>query len=226
MLTGVTKFGQVSVFSDLNQLLDLSLHPDYGALCGITEPELLQTFAPELAELARRNGVSDADCIERVRRRYDGYRFEENAPRVYNPFSTLNLLHSYKFQDFWFQTGTPTFLVELLKRCDTDVRDLDGVTLSPDDFANYRADPNRPLPVIYQSGYLTIRDYDQELGVYTLGYPNEEVRHGFLHFLLPHYTGIEREGCGAHIVGFIQDLRAGNVNAFMTRLRAFFAGIP
>lgn len=226
MLTGVTKFGQVSVFSDLNQLIDISLHPDYGTLCGITEPELLATFEPELGELARRNGTTDPECIERVRSMYDGYRFEEDAPRVYNPFSTLNLLHTYKFRDYWFQTGTPTFLVELLKRSDTDLRSLDGIVLALQDFANYRADPDRPLPVIYQSGYLTIRDYDPELGLYTLGYPNEEVRRGFLHFLLPAYTGIGENDGGMHIARFAQELHAGEVDAFLSRLRSFFSGIP
>jgi hypothetical protein len=182
-ITGVTKFGQVSVFSDMNQLQDLSLHPDYATLCGITKPELLATFGPELAALAQTQGLAPDACLAAVRRQYNGYRFEENAPTVYNPFSTLSVFSSKKFADYWFQTGTPTFLVDLLKAADTDLREIEGVQLGSGDFADYRADPDRPLPVLYQSGYLTIKAYDPEIRAYTLGFPNDEVRHGFLQFL-------------------------------------------
>ncbi len=173
--------GQHELLSDYK----LELKAFYGALCGITEQELLANFEPELEELARRSGVSDTECLEQVRRMYDGYKFHPAAPGVYNPFSTLNLLSFMEFQDFWFQTGTPTFLVELLQRADMDPRDLEGTKLEAAEFANYRADPDRPLPVIYQSGYLTIRDYDAEFRLYTLGYPNDEVRRGFLKFRRP-----------------------------------------
>ena len=185
ILTGITKFGQFSVFSDLNQPLDLSLHHAYATLCGITERELLATFEPELKQLAGWNMLSEAECLDGVRHMYNGYKFHPVATAVYNPFSTLNLLSHKEFRDYWFQTGTPTFLVELLKRSDADLRDLEGVKLRAQDFADYRADPDRPLPVLYQSGYLTIRDHEPRFERYTLGYPNEEVRRGFLHFLLP-----------------------------------------
>lgn len=226
LLTGVTKFGQVSVFSDLNQLKDLSLHPQYAALCGITEPELLDTFQPELVALADRQKMTSEECLAEVRRMYNGYRFHPDGPGVYNPFSTLNLLDAKEFRDYWFQTGTPTFLVELLKKTDMDLREVDQIEIMAEDFANYRQDADRPIPVIYQSGYLTIQNYDPELQLYTLGFPNAEVRKGFLNFLLPDYTGIERGRGGFHIAKFIQELRKGEVDAFLTRLQGFFEGIP
>ena len=157
---------------------------------------------------------------------YNGYKFEENAIGVYNPFSTLNLLSSLKFQDYWFQTGTPTFLVDLLKKTDTDLREIDGVEMGYNDFADYKADADRPLPVIYQSGYLTIKDYDPEIQLYKLGFPNDEVRHGFLHFTLPYYTSIEKGRGGFHIGKFSEELEAGNVEAFLTRMQSFFADFP
>jgi hypothetical protein len=190
IITGVTKFDQVSVFSDLNQLIDLSLHREYAALCGITEEELLHSFRPEIDALAGQEGISYDECIERIREWYNGYRFHPDGPAVYNPFSSLNLFNFKEFQDFWFQTGTPTFLVELLKETDTDLREIEGIELPSRDFADYRADPDRPIPVIYQSGYLTIKGYNKQRFLYTLGYPNAEVRNGFLAFLLPLYSSV------------------------------------
>jgi hypothetical protein len=225
-ITGVTKFGQVSVFSDLNQPTDLSLHPKYATLCGITEEELLANFEPELKALAHQQNLSDADCLVKVRNMYNGYHFHQGGPSVYNPFSTLNLLSRLEFMDFWFQTGTPTFLVDLLKQTDTDLREIDGVEMGYKDFADYKADADRPLPVIYQSGYLTIKDYDPEIQLYTLGFPNDEVRNGFLHFTLPYYTSIEKGRGGFHIGKFFQELRQGDVEAFLTRMQSFFADFP
>jgi hypothetical protein len=226
LLTGVTKFGQVSVFSDLNQLTDLSLEREFAAVCGLTEDELLSNFAPEIAGTGARQNLSSSECLSEIRRMYNGYRFHQDGPGVYNPFSTLSLLRSEEFRDYWFQTGTPTFLLELLKKTDADLREIDGIELPARDFANYQADADTPLPVIYQSGYLTIKDYDPESGLYTLGFPNAEVRDGFLNFLLPDYTGIERNRGGFHIAKFFKELQAGDVDAFLTRLQGFFAGIP
>ena len=226
LLTGVTKFGQVSVFSDLNQLKDISLHPAYAAVCGITEPELVDNFRPELERLAGKQKLSFEAALSEVRRTYDGYRFHQDGPDLYNPFSTLNLLDRLEFVDYWFQTGTPTFLVELLKKTDTDLREIDGIEISAAEFADYRLDADTPLPVIYQSGYLTIKDYDPSAGLYTLGYPNAEVRNGFLNFLLPSFTGAEKGRGGFHIAKFSKELREGDVDAFLTRLRAFFEKIP
>lgn len=226
LLTGVTKFGQVSVFSDLNQLTDLSLDRDFASVCGITEDELLANFGPELERLAQRQNLTDSECLSEVRRMYNGYRFHQEGVGVYNPFSTLSLLRSQEFREYWFATGTPTFLVELMKQTDADLRDIDGVEVPASAFANYQADADRPLPVIYQSGYLTIQGYDPELRFYKLGYPNDEVRYGFLNFLLPSYTPLPMDKAGFHIGHFSKELRAGDVDAFLTRMRAFFAGFP
>lgn len=226
MLTGVTKFSQVSVFSDLNQLVDLTMHPDYATVCGITEEELVRDFQPELATLARAEKLEPEACLEKVRHWYNGYRFHPDGPGVYNPFSTLNLFSRREFSSYWFATGTPTFLVELLEKSDYDLRDLDGVELGQESFADYRAEADRPLPVIYQSGYLTIQRYDPSRRKYTLGFPNAEVKFGFLAFLVPSCTALDRIDSGVFIGKFADEVEAGQPEAFLERLRAFFAGIP
>lgn len=226
LLTGVSKFGQVSVFSGLNQPSDLSLYEDYATLCGITQSELESNFDPELTALADRRGLSRAECLERMRRTYNGYKFHPDAESVYNPFSTLNALGRREFGDFWFQSGTPTFLVELLKKTGADLREIDGVELGAQDFADYRADPDYPLPVIYQSGYLTIQSYNPKTQLYTLGYPNEEVRRGFLQFVLPYFANVKQGTGSFNISRFATELGAGDVEAFLQRLRSFFENIP
>jgi hypothetical protein len=226
LLTGVTKFGQVSVFSDLNQLTDLSTESAFAAVCGLTEDELVATFRPELERLAEVQNLSFEKSLAEVRRMYDGYRFHPSGPDVYNPFSTLNLLRTGEFRDYWFQTGTPTFLVELLKKTDADLREIDGIEIMASDFSDYRLDADTPLPVIYQSGYLTIKGYDPTSGLYTLRYPNAEVKNGFLNVLLPNFTGAEKGRGGFHIAKFSRELRDGDVEAFLTRLRCFFEKIP
>ena len=226
-LTGVTKFAQVSVFSDLNHLQDISLWPDYAALCGITLDELLRNFRPELEILAASNDLSYDETVGRMKRLYDGYHFFQNSLGVFNPFSVLNALKAKVFDNFWFQTGTPTFLVELLKRSDYDLRTLiDGVEAPASSFMEYRVDANNPIPLIYQSGYLTIKDYDREFGNYLLEFPNDEVRYGFINFLIPYYTSMANDDQGFYIGKFVQELRSGDYDSFLTRLQAFFADFP
>lgn len=226
LLTGVTKFGQVSVFSDLNQLDDISMNPHYNAICGLTWNEIADNFAPELERLATKEHLTAEELKERMKCLYDGYHFTYGEEGIFNPFSVLNTLNRKEFSNYWFQTGTPTFLVELLKQSDYDLRDLEGVELSIDDFANYRADANAPIPVIYQSGYLTIKDVDRELGFYRLGFPNDEVRYGFLRFIAPFYTSVSSQQQSFYIGKFVQELRAGKVDDFLNRLKAFFADFP
>jgi hypothetical protein len=225
MLTGVTKFGQVTVFSDLNQLHDITMHRDYATALGITEEELHREFDEELHTLAKENEMSYAEAVNEVRRRYNGYRFSENAEGVYNPFSCLNLFSTAFFDNYWFHTGTPTFLVELLKKEDEDLRNVDGVQLPVEHFADYRADADTPYPVLFQAGYLTIKDYDRRHQIYTLGYPNEEVKFGFLHFLLPDYTP-QKNKSPFYILHFLKELESGEVDAFMERMQQFFESIP
>lgn len=226
-LTGVTKFSQVSVFSDLNQLNDISMDFSYATLCGITPEELTSVFGPEINRMGSRNDMTDEEIIEEMIRKYDGYHFHPNSEGVLNPFSVLNAFNKLEFGSYWFQTGTPTFLVELLKRSNYDLRVLiDGVEVPASSFTEYRVDANNPIPLIYQSGYLTIKEYDNRFKNYVLGFPNEEVKYGFLDFLLPFYTTLPGEEQGFYIGKFVDELEKGNVDAFMTRLRAFFADFP
>ena len=183
-LTGVTKFAQVSVFSDLNQLNDISLDYNYATLCGITHKELAENFHPELEQLGQMQSLSLDETFETMVKQYDGYHFHPNREGVFDPFSTLNALEKREFGDYWFQTGTPTFLVELLKKSEYDLRLLiDGVETQASAFTEYRAEQNNPIPLIYQSGYLTIKEYDARFKLYKLEFPNEEVRYGFLNFI-------------------------------------------
>lgn len=226
-LTGVTKFAHVSVFSDLNQLNDISLDYSYATICGITQKELLDNFAPELEEMAKVQQLSFEEVTQKMLRQYDGYHFHPAREGVFNPFSTLNALQKKEFSNYWFQTGTPTFLVDLLKRSDYDLRTLiDGVEAESSVFTEYRAEDNDPIPLIYQSGYLTIKNYDKELELYTLQFPNEEVKYGFLSFITPFYSSIPSGEKGFYIGKFVKELRAGDVDAFLTRLKAFFADFP
>ena len=226
-LTGVTKFSQVSVFSDLNQLNDISMDYDSGTLCGITHEELVGNFSPEIDMLAKVNGLSKEEAVEQMTRQYDGYHFHPNAVGVYNPFSVLNAFYKKEFGNYWFQTGTPTFLVNSLLKSDYDLRTLmDGVETPAINFTEYRAEANNPIPLIYQSGYLTIKEYDKEFKMYTLGFPNDEVRYGFLNFLVPFYTPVTDDKKSFYIGRFVQDLRNGEINAFMQRLETFFADFP
>lgn len=226
-LTGVTKFAQVSVFSDLNQLNDISMKLPYSRICGITEDELRHFFLPELERLALKFNTSAEAVAKKMQQQYDGYHFHPEGAGMFNPFSVLNAFDAGEFGNYWFQTGTPTYLVDLLKQSDYDLRLLiDGVETTASAFSEYRAEVSNPLPMIYQSGYLTIKHYDPEVELYTLMFPNDEVRYGFLNFLVPYYTKVSDDETGFHIAKFMRELRAGDVDSFMERLKIFFAGIP
>ena len=226
-LTGVTKFAQVSVFSDLNQLNDISLDLAYATVCGITKEELVTTFIPELERQAVANDMTPEEAIETMTRKYDGYHFHPKGAGVFNPFSVLSSFNKLEFGSYWFQTGTPTFLVELLKESEYDLRTLiDGVEAPASSFMEYRVDANNPIPLIYQSGYLTIKDYDKRFGNYLLEFPNDEVRYGFLNFLVPFYTPMKDDDQGFYIGKFVYELEHGDYDSFLTRLQAFFADFP
>lgn len=226
-ITGVTKFAQVSVFSDLNQLNDISMDQAYATVCGITLDELTTVFRPEIERQAAANELTQIETIEKMTRCYDGYHFHPKGAGMFNPFSVLNAFSKLEFGSYWFATGTPTFLVELLQKSEYDLRTLiDGVEVPASSFTEYRAEANNPLPLIYQSGYLTIKDYDKEFRNYLLQFPNDEVKYGFLDFLIPFYTKIPDNERGFYIGKFVQELRAGDVDSFMLRLQAFFADFP
>jgi hypothetical protein len=227
MLTGVTKFSQVSIFSDLNHLNDISMDKQYATICGISESELEHTFKPELLALANEIGETYEDTLVEMKKRYDGYHFSNESEGMYNPFSVLNTLSKRYFADYWFKTGTPTFLVNLLKKENFDIRNLDGdITIPARSINDYRVDGNNPVPILYQSGYLTIKGYKKQFDAYILGFPNEEVEYGFLNELLPAYVPYSEVLSDFFAGKFVEDLQEGKVDSFMTRLRAFFAGIP
>lgn len=226
-LTGVTKFSQVSVFSDLNQLNDISMKPQYATLCGITQQELIDTFTPELQQLAEVNRLTWEEVLQKMKKTYDGYHFCENSMGVFNPFSVLNVFDGFKFSNYWFQTGTPTFLVKILQDTEYDLRTLlNGIEAPASMFSEYRVDANNPIPLIYQSGYLTIKDYDDRFRNYLLEFPNDEVKYGFMDFLVPFYTGVKNDDQGFYLGKFVKELECGDYDAFLTRLQAFFAAFP
>ena len=182
-LTGVTKFGKVSVFSDLNNLTDISMDHRYISICGMTEKELLTNFKEGISELAFANEDNETETIDKLRMRYAGYYFEENSEEIYNPFSVLNTLANSRYDDYWFKADTHTFLIDILKKHDYCITDLNKSQVKPNMMNN--VDFN-PIPVIYQSGYLTIKSYDERFKNYQLGFPNKEVEEGILNTLLPH----------------------------------------
>lgn len=181
-LTGVTKFGKVSVFSDLNNLTDISMDHRYISICGMTEKELLTNFKEGIGELASANEDNETETIDKLRMRYSGYHFEENSEEIYNPFSVLNTLANSRYDDYWFKANTHTFLIDILKKHDYCITDLNKAQVKANMMNN--VDFN-PIPVIYQSGYLTIKSYDERFKNYQLGIPNKEVEEGILNILPP-----------------------------------------
>ena len=187
-LTGVTKFGKISVFSDLNNLMDISMDYRYVNICGTTEEELKSDFKEGISELASANGDSESETIDKLRMRYGGYHFEKDSEGIYNPFSVLNTLAKHRYKDYWFETGTPTFLIELLKEHGYRLPDLNKEQVSAIVMSSMDSASTNLIPVIYQTGYLTIKGYDERFKKYRLGFPNKEVEEGFLNLLLPRYS--------------------------------------
>ena len=180
LLTGVTKFSQVSVFSGFNQPDDISMSGKYEALCGITKYELLSVFDEPIHELAAKLRRSYEDTVELLKKKYDGYHFSDEMIDIFNPFSILNCFNKLQLRNFWFASGTPSYLVRLLAHCNENINELVGKYYDASQFIDYKADVEQPLPMIYQSGYLTIKDFNERLYTYKLDFPNEEVRNGFI----------------------------------------------
>lgn len=226
MLTGVTKFSKVSVFSDLNNLNDISMDDRYNEICGISQQELHDVFDEEIGKLAVANEQSKEEAYETLRQRYDGYHFCPNASGMYNPFSVLLALQKREYGSFWFSTGTPTYLVQLMKEADLNPYALSGYEASASELDSIQISVDNPIAVLYQSGYLTIKGYDSRFKVYTLDYPNDEVKEGFVNFLVPYYT-YSKSVNHATIIGlFVKSLERGDAEHFMELLQSFMAGIP
>lgn len=226
LLTGVTKFGKVSVFSDLNNLDDISMRNQYIDICGISDQELHDNLETELYELADIKEVTYEDACAKLQEYYDGYHFTHNSIGMYNPFSLLNTFKYKEFGSYWFETGTPTYLVELLKKHHYDLRRMAHEETSAAVLNSIDSASDNPIPVIYQSGYLTIKGYDQEFGIYSLGFPNREVEEGFIEFLLPFYANTNPVEAPFEIQKFVREVRAGDYESFFRRLKSFFADTP
>lgn len=225
-LTGVTRFSKVSVFSGLNNLRDISLLSDFAGICGITEQELEANFAPEIETLGNELGETRDATLAILKKRYDGYLFARKGENVYNPFSLLNVFASRELSDYWYATGTPTFLVEYLKAAHYNIPDLEGnVRLDESDLEANRTDSRNPLPILFQAGYLTIKEYQAMFNVYRLGFPNDEVRYGFMKNLLDGFAPT-LYGAGVAASDFARDMLEGKVDEFMTRMRSMLSGIP
>jgi len=223
LLTGVTKFGKVSVFSDLNNLIDLSMNRRYQSICGITKEEILKYFDEPVHELAEGYGMSYDAALARLKEDYDGYHFVNNGVDVYNPFSLLNTFANCEFGRYWFETGTPSYLVEVMKQDNYPLPDLTQEQVTGDFLNSIDSMSKNPIPLIYQSGYLTIKSYDPEFGFYTLGFPNKEVEEGFADYLLPFYTNVKQGDTAFFIGNFILELRQGRVDDFMRRMETMLA---
>ena len=222
-LTGVTKLGKMSIFSGLNNLNDISMDARYADICGISEQELKSYFGESVKTLAEMNGLSEEECYKKLASMYDGYHFHYRSPGIYNPFSLLNTFNANEFRMYWFETGTPTFLVRYLKQGNYNLDNIakNDVAVETLTGANYVSPA--PITLMYQAGYLTIKDYDQRFNTYNLDYPNEEVKSGFLNSL-SHLYAPALAGGELSVYQFIRDIEKGDTKAFMDRLTSFFAG--
>ena len=223
MLTGVTKFSHLSVFSGLNNLYDISMDRRYADICGFTQKELETTFSESIDEFAAEMKVSREEMLELLRKHYDGYHFSKDlSVNVYNPFSLICAFSKQQLDAFWFATGTPSFLVEVIKHCDYPLDRLVTEPKTAEDLDAIDAFYTDPIPLFFQSGYLTITGYDPEFLVYRLDFPNKEVEQGFARFMSVYYHGGNRNG-GFNLVRFVETIRNGQPEEFMTLLQAFYA---
>ncbi len=222
-LTGVSRFAHLSVFSGLNNITDISFLDDFAAICGFTEQELADNFRQGMEAIAEEEGITAEQVHDKLKQRYDGYHFSKRCPDIYNPYSLLNVMQSRDMQNYWINSGTPTLLEQQLKRFDVDLNKLLGVKCVQRQLVGFDFDNPNPVALFYQTGYLTIKDYSD--GFYTLGLPNEEVREGFLGYLLPRYAHIE-DGTEFFVYKFVDELRHGKVDDFMRRMQSLFASVP
>jgi hypothetical protein len=226
-ITGVTKFSHVSIFSDLNQLTDLTLNPDYAVICGLTQEEVEQNFDPEIKAIMKKTGKSRKEYLEELRSYYNGYRFSEEPLTVYNPFVVLqHFVEKGKFKAYWYETATPTFLVKLIVEKKVNILNLTNMLVGDADFRKYDIENMRVEPLLYQTGYLTITDYDEEADLYTLDFPNIEVHSSFTKSLLDQYLESSNETAGALHTRLMRALLKGDIKGAMNAMPPFFAAIP
>ncbi|MDR1974805.1 MAG: ATP-binding protein [Bacteroidales bacterium] len=227
LFTGVSKFSKVSVFSDLNNLTDISLENNFSAICGITEQELLTQFKPEIQALGEAQNLTYDQTVAQLKKMYDGYHFSEISEDVYNPWSLLNSFYKKRFTYEWFKSGTPTMLVEMLKDTNYDLPKLEkNVVIPAQEIDDFRMDSPYPIPLLYQTGYLTIKEFITRVNSYKMGFPNEEVKYGFINELLPIYISKSKGWSSSWIAAMVQDLYNEDLEDLMLLLTSFFADIP
>ena len=226
-LTGVSRFSKISLFSDLNHLNDISLNRDYSSVCGISEDELKSNFQPEIKALSESEQLTYEETLEKLKQTYDGYLFIDGGVHVYNPFSLLNVFSDRMFFDYWFQSGTPTFLVQYLKKAHFYLPDLENnVEIDLSSLNNFKVDVGSPIPILYQAGYLTLKSYNRRSGLYSLGYPNNEVKYGLIRNLLPSYSNLDETKVQRFVWQFYEKVCSGDVASFMQVISDLLANIP
>ena len=224
-LTGITKFAQLSIFSELNNLFNISMYDKYSAICGISSEELHTQMLPDVERLAEHLHLSVDETFERLKRKYDGYHFSKNSEDVYNPFSLIKALASGDIGDYWFDSGTPTYIIKLLQKYNVGLRDLTGQDAGVSDFDVSPENMTTVLPLLYQSGYLTIKRYDPMIDLYTLGYPNEEVRTGMVRSLAANYLTPAEGTNSSFVIKFVKAVIADDMEQALTLMRAYLAGV-
>ena len=228
LLTGVSKFSKVSVFSDLNNLTDITMTAPYATALGYTQRELESNFAPLISGLAEKEGMSLKDILEKIKSWYNGYRFHQSAETVYNPVSVMRCLDSGEFSNFWFETGTPTFLLNLMKKQEYDLAECLEEPVTELSFSAYDAERLSPTPLLFQTGYLTITgsEVEGDIRLYQLGFPNREVEQAFGAYLIDSYAHLNKERVGVHLLHLSRHLKSRDLESFFSVLHAFFAGVP
>ncbi len=224
-ITGITKFSQLSIFSELNNLENISMFDQYSAICGFSKTELTTVMKPDVEALGKALGVSYEECLEQLRKYYDGYHFSPHSEDVFNPFSLVRALNAQDIQSYWFGSGTPSYLIKSLQKYNVNVTDIEQNDVSVDDFDVSPEQMTSPLPLLYQSGYLTIKEYNPTFQAYTLGYPNREVKIGMLKSLAPNYLSPVSLNNNSTVVKMAQCLSKGEVDKCMEILRAYLSGI-
>ncbi len=222
-LTGVSKIGKMSVFSGLNNLRDISMLPEYSSICGISESELHSYFDESVSELASSTRETKEECYVHLKEMYDGYHFCEDSEGMYNPFSLLNTFANRKYGEYWFETGTPTLLVDVMKKTTFDVTRIEEQETTAPVLSGVDSILDNPVPLFFQTGYLTVKDYDPSFGIYSLGFPNREVKNGFLNFLMKYYVPVTVNNEGMLIYRLCKSLMGGDAEGFMNLLDSLFS---
>ena len=225
-LTGITKFSQLSIFSELNNIKNISMDEPYAAICGISEDEIRLQMKDDLGGLAKKLEITPEEALMKLKENYDGYHFTSPSPDIYNPFSLLNAFADGKFGSYWFGSGTPTYLINMLKKFGVEPSEIGNNKVSVEDFDAPTERMTSIIPLLYQSGYITIKNYDEELDLYTLNIPNKEVRIGLMKSLLPHYVGSKAPETTTMVAYLSRDIRNGDMDTALRRLQTFLSTIP